>query len=428
MATVVHHVYFLLFIFLQQLAPVWTFTYPAGSKSKQDFGLLVSHYHSRIGELYAGSFLSRSLLDLNEQHQTQDYDSDSCEIVELEGSSQQLPQVQGKNFLANSNLNSFLLRRKLSAEVAKDVQEFSSFRQGFETEAQWQNQEDSSEGCDNFLHQIYEGTPLVRPGTDLIMDIKNIVTWFQNDMVFSYMKQSSEQIMPKADISIAARLVLSDKTSCPRLHVDKVPLRLICTYQGPGTEVVENKNVQWDNLEKFRGVVQDHLQFNALVANKNTYVSCKEGDIILLKGTVGSTADVRAKHEIPPANLGVFMKEEEVKKITLAGQSDTKKSETRQQQQAFTKKGHLPALHKSPTVHQGQSRLVLILTATYNDVGKGSEDQADLLAAGMVEGGRSVTSTAVYLIGYCFCCVGWAAFIATLMGGPGWSLANLVTL
>uniref|UniRef100_A0A7S3UXS8 Uncharacterized protein n=1 Tax=Heterosigma akashiwo TaxID=2829 RepID=A0A7S3UXS8_HETAK len=225
------------------------------------------------------------------------------------------------------------------------------------------------------------------------MDIKNIVSWFQNDVVFSYMKEeTSEQSMPEAKISIAARLVLSDKTPCPRLHVDKVPLRLICTYQGPGTEVVENKNVQWDNLEKFRGVVQDHLQFNALVAKKQDYVSCREGDIILLKGTVGSTAVVGTENDIiSPDNLGVFLKRgEEFKKIALAENliqswqwiSRTQQSPTkngiRQQQQASTKKGHLPALHKSPTVRQGQRRLVLILTATYNDDDEaGAEEEAN---------------------------------------------------
>mmetsp|Transcript_14337 Transcript_14337/g.25377 ORF Transcript_14337/g.25377 Transcript_14337/m.25377 type:complete len:405 (-) Transcript_14337:121-1335(-) len=388
-----------LFFFLQQLTLVWNFTYPAGSKGKQGLGLLVSHYHSRIvGELYAGSTAKtsfpRSLLDLNDQDQTQHNEhSYSCKIVKIKGSSQQLPQVQGDNFfLANSNLNCFLLRRKLSAEVNKDVQELSSFHQLFKTEAQWQDQEDSSERFDHFFHQIYEGTPL-RPGKDLIMDIKNIVSWFQNDVVLSYMKEeTSEQSMPEAKISIAARLVLSDKTPCPRLHVDKVPLRLICTYQGPGTEVVDNKNVQWSNLKKFGGVVQDHLQFNALVAKKQDYVSCREGDIILLKGTVGSTAVVGTENDIiSPDNLGVFLKRgEEFKKIALAENliqswqwiSRTQQSPTkngiRQQQQASTKKGHLPALHKSPTVRQGQRRLVLILTATYNDDDEaGAEEEAN---------------------------------------------------
>jgi len=333
-------------------------------------------------------------LDLNDQDQTQHNEhSYSCKIVKIKGSSQQLPQVQGDNFfLANSNLNCFLLRRKLSAEVNKDVQELSSFHQLFKTEAQWQDQEDSSERFDHFFHQIYEGMPL-RPGKDLIMDIKNIVSWFQNDVVLSYMKEeTSEQSMPEAKISIAARLVLSDKTPCPRLHVDKVPLRLICTYQGPGTEVVDNKNVQWSNLKKFGGVVQDHLQFNALVAKKQDYVSCREGDIILLKGTVGSTAVVGTENDIiSPDNLGVFLKRgEEFKKIALAENliqswqwiSRTQQSPTkngiRQQQQASTKKGHLPALHKSPTVRQGQRRLVLILTATYNDDDEaGAEEEAN---------------------------------------------------
>lgn len=42
---------------------------------------------------------------------------------------------------------------------------------------------------------------------------------------------------------VGVRLSISHQRSCPRFHVDKVGLRLICTLQGPGTEWLEHECV-----------------------------------------------------------------------------------------------------------------------------------------------------------------------------------------
>lgn len=42
---------------------------------------------------------------------------------------------------------------------------------------------------------------------------------------------------------VGVRLSISHQQSCPRFHVDKVGLRLICTWQGPGTEWLEHECV-----------------------------------------------------------------------------------------------------------------------------------------------------------------------------------------
>jgi len=36
--------------------------------------------------------------------------------------------------------------------------------------------------------------------------------------------------------AIGLRIHVLGQTMCPRFHVDRVPVRLLCTYQGPGTE------------------------------------------------------------------------------------------------------------------------------------------------------------------------------------------------
>lgn len=43
--------------------------------------------------------------------------------------------------------------------------------------------------------------------------------------------------------SIGFRLEVVGKAMCPRLHVDRVGIRLLCTYRGPGTEWVEDASV-----------------------------------------------------------------------------------------------------------------------------------------------------------------------------------------
>lgn len=43
--------------------------------------------------------------------------------------------------------------------------------------------------------------------------------------------------------TIGYRLEVVGKAMCPRLHVDRVGIRLLCTYRGPGTEWVEDASV-----------------------------------------------------------------------------------------------------------------------------------------------------------------------------------------
>ncbi|MDP2881061.1 MAG: DUF1826 domain-containing protein [Azonexus sp.] len=43
--------------------------------------------------------------------------------------------------------------------------------------------------------------------------------------------------------SIGLRLEVVGQAMCPRLHVDRVGIRLLCTYRGPGSEWVEDASV-----------------------------------------------------------------------------------------------------------------------------------------------------------------------------------------
>lgn len=48
--------------------------------------------------------------------------------------------------------------------------------------------------------------------------------------------------------ALGLRLRTLDKAMCPRFHVDRVPVRLVCTYGGPGTEWLPETAVNRDKL------------------------------------------------------------------------------------------------------------------------------------------------------------------------------------
>jgi hypothetical protein len=48
--------------------------------------------------------------------------------------------------------------------------------------------------------------------------------------------------------SIGLRLEVVGQAMCPRLHVDRVGIRLLCTYRGPGTEWVDDVAVDRGRL------------------------------------------------------------------------------------------------------------------------------------------------------------------------------------
>ena len=81
--------------------------------------------------------------------------------------------------------------------------------------------------------------------------------------------------------SIGVRLMRLEKPACPNLHFDRVGLRLVTTYRGPGTEYVPDR---WTadgpaaspNLREGKG----------LTAIEEPVRTSGAGDVLLLKGTL----------------------------------------------------------------------------------------------------------------------------------------------
>ncbi|WP_200804712.1 DUF1826 domain-containing protein [Ferrimonas marina] len=69
------------------------------------------------------------------------------------------------------------------------------------------------------------------------------------------------------------RLARLGHAMCPGWHVDKVGIRLVCTYQGPGTQWLEDQNV-------------DRGQLRSEQVRNGRAVEATPGEIVLLKGAI----------------------------------------------------------------------------------------------------------------------------------------------
>ncbi len=93
--------------------------------------------------------------------------------------------------------------------------------------------------------------------------------------------------------TVGLRLVQLTSAMCPRFHVDRMELRLVLTYRGPGTEFVEQAA-----LEPHRARANDEIEAGA-VQRAGT------GDVVLLKGEVWPlNAGRGAVHRSPAATPG----------------------------------------------------------------------------------------------------------------------------
>jgi hypothetical protein len=78
---------------------------------------------------------------------------------------------------------------------------------------------------------------------------------------------------------------------CRKFHVDKLRLRLVCTYAGPGTEWLPEGAANRDAIGKeFRTYKQGN---RAIVKDETTVRRFEEGNVLLFKGTL---------HEHRPSN------------------------------------------------------------------------------------------------------------------------------
>jgi len=87
--------------------------------------------------------------------------------------------------------------------------------------------------------------------------------------------------------AVGLRLARIDHAMCPGWHIDRTGIRLVCTYQGPGTEWLDDQDVDRSYLQS-----PDH-------ANK-AFNQAAAGELVLLKGSLWQgNDDFGAVHRSP---------------------------------------------------------------------------------------------------------------------------------
>lgn len=83
---------------------------------------------------------------------------------------------------------------------------------------------------------------------------------------------------------IALRLEVITGAMCPRLHVDRVGIRLLCTYRGPGTEWIADAGVDRSKLGSGSGGLPD--MHSGLFAPDTRVETIPAFAVALLKGSL----------------------------------------------------------------------------------------------------------------------------------------------
>lgn len=78
------------------------------------------------------------------------------------------------------------------------------------------------------------------------------------------------------------RLTVLDRPMCPRFHVDRIPCRLVTTYQGIATQWLNNNII--DRTKLGVGSQGKSDEESGLIASTNDINQLTQGDVALLKG------------------------------------------------------------------------------------------------------------------------------------------------
>ena len=82
--------------------------------------------------------------------------------------------------------------------------------------------------------------------------------------------------------TIGLRINTLEHPMCPRFHVDNVPVRLVTTYGGAGTQWLPAAYADCSKLgPKARGVMDEH---SGIICNAQAIQQLNAGDVALLKG------------------------------------------------------------------------------------------------------------------------------------------------
>lgn len=96
---------------------------------------------------------------------------------------------------------------------------------------------------------------------------------------------------------VGVRLARVESAMCPRFHVDRVTLRVVCTYEGRGTEFISNEHVDRRRLGHAAGGASDET--SGLLLIPDCVRTAEPGDVVLLKGEAWADIGGGAVHRSP---------------------------------------------------------------------------------------------------------------------------------
>lgn len=122
-----------------------------------------------------------------------------------------------------------------------------------------------SVGCADRLHEFFPEHP-ARPA---------LVDWLAQcvDLFACLFEQQR----------VGIRLRWLDKAMCPRFHVDNIPVRLVHTLTGPGTEWLTEDNLDRGRLGRGNGGLPD--EHSGVMFEPRAIQRLDAGDVALLKGS-----------------------------------------------------------------------------------------------------------------------------------------------
>lgn len=98
---------------------------------------------------------------------------------------------------------------------------------------------------------------------------------------------------------VGVRLEVLQRAMCPRFHVDRVGIRLLCTYRGRGTEYLDDAFADRDRLGRKANGLDDHA--SGLIRDPAAITTVPPHAIALLKGSAWQDNAARGAIHRSPA-------------------------------------------------------------------------------------------------------------------------------
>ena len=126
--------------------------------------------------------------------------------------------------------------------------------------------------------------------TSLTVTTKNVLLSLQKELGSTHQIELIENIAELVDVfcflletkQVGLRLAVLDRAMCPKFHVDRVPCRLITTYQGIATEWLSHESVDRTKLGHGSNGLPDNE--SGLYQHDDDIQQLRCGDVALLKG------------------------------------------------------------------------------------------------------------------------------------------------